>query len=284
MCGIAGVLGTRAQTSQLIGPMLEVIRHRGPDDSGDYVGEDFAFGMTRLSIIDLAGGHQPMWNDDGSIGIVYNGELYNFREINTRLAEQGQDFRTNSDTETIIRLYERVGRESLTDMMRQLRGMFAFAIFDRDHNQLILGRDHFGIKPLYYRVESQDPARVLSFGSEIKSLLTDQQCPREVNFDAIANYLRFQYNPLDETFFRGVFRFPPGNYGVLDLSTRRIDIKPYWTYIFDGEGVDDEAALVAQVREVLEDSVEHHLIADVPVGAFLSGGIDSAINHSGWTP
>ena len=277
MCGIAGVLGTRAQTSELIGPMLEVIRHRGPDDSGDYVGDDFAFGMTRLSIIDLAGGHQPMWNDDGSVGIVYNGELYNYREINDRLAQQGQDFRTSSDTETIIRLYERVGRGSLTDMMRQLRGMFGFAIYDRDRNQLILGRDHFGIKPLYYRVESADPARVVSFGSEIKSLLTDAQCPREVNLDAVANYLSFQYNPLDETFFRGIYRFPPGSYGVLDLGTRHMEITPYWTYVFDGEGVDDEAALLAQVRGVLEDSVEHHLIADVPVGAFLSGGIDSAI-------
>ena len=145
MCGIAGVLGTRDQTSRLIGPMLEVIRHRGPDDMGDYVGDDFAFGMTRLSIIDLAGGHQPMWNDDGSVGIVYNGELYNYREINAALAAQGQEFRTHSDTETLIRLYERVGRRSMTEMMRQLRGMFGFAIFDRDRGQLVLGRDHFGI-------------------------------------------------------------------------------------------------------------------------------------------
>ena len=277
MCGIAGVLGSRAQTSQLIGPMLEVIRHRGPDDSGEYVGDDLAFGMTRLSIIDLAGGHQPMWSEDGSVGIVYNGELYNYREINRSLEDEGLSFRTHSDTETILRLYEHVGRTSLPDMMLRLRGMFGFAIYDKERDQLVLGRDHFGIKPLYYRVDPDDTARVVSFGSEIKSLLTDPQCPREVNLDAVANYLSFQYNPLDETFFRGIHTFPAGSFGVIDLHSRRMTVQRYWHYAFDGDGVDDEAALLAQTRAVLEDSVEHHLIADVPVGAFLSGGIDSAI-------
>lgn len=277
MCGIAGVLGTREQTSRLIGPMLDVIRHRGPDDMGDYVGDEFAFGMTRLSIIDLAGGHQPMWNDDGSVGIVYNGELYNYREINASLAAQGQEFRTHSDTETLIRLYERVGRHSMTEMMRQLRGMFGFAIYDRDRGQLVLGRDHFGIKPLYYRAAPGDAQRIVSFGSEIKCLLTDPDCPREPNLDAVANYLSFQYNPLDETFFRDIYRFPPGSFGVVDLATGRLAVQQYWSYVFQGDGLDDEGALLAQVRQVLEDSVDHHLIADVPVGAFLSGGIDSAI-------
>ena len=278
MCGIAGVLGPPAVTTPLIGPMLEVIRHRGPDDLGEFVGDTFAFGMTRLAIIDIAGGHQPMWSSDGSVGIVYNGELYNYQEINDRLGAEGQAFATHSDTETLIHLYERVGRRSLPDMMRQLRGMFGFAIFDRDRNQLILGRDQFGIKPLYYRLDEHGGVpRVRSFGSEIKSLLTDPDCPREVNDDAVANYLSFQFNPLDETFFRGIFRLPPGTYGVIDLSTGAMETETYWRYEFDGVGVDDEHALLAQVREVMEDSVEHHLIADVPVGAFLSGGIDSAI-------
>ena len=279
MCGIAGVLGPPARTEALIGPMLEVIRHRGPDDSGHYVGDSFAFGMTRLSIIDLAGGHQPMWSADGSVGIVYNGELYNYREINQRLAAGGQQFATHSDTETIIHLYETVGRTSLDDMMRQLRGMFGFAIYDRERNHLVLGRDHFGIKPLYYRVDTEGDGtpRVRSFASEIKSLLTDPSCPRDVNPDAVSNYLAFQFNPLDETFFRGIFRLPPGSYAIVDLSDSTIDIHPYWHYDFAGQGLDDEHALLAQVRSTLEDSVEHHLIADVPVGAFLSGGIDSAI-------
>ncbi|MGI9196735.1 MAG: asparagine synthase (glutamine-hydrolyzing) [Candidatus Nanopelagicales bacterium] len=278
MCGIAGVLGPPSQTQALITPMLDVIRHRGPDDSGVYVGDEFAFGMRRLSIIDIAGGHQPMWSQDGSVGIVYNGELYNYREINERLAAQGQLFQTQSDTETLIHLYERVGRQSLPEMMRQLRGMFGFAIYDRDANRLILGRDHFGIKPLYYRLESRDGVPALrSFGSEIKSLLVDPSCPREVNRDAVVNYLSFQYNPLDETFFRGIHRLPPGSFGVVDLATGSLTVEPYWLYEFDGSGNDDEAALIGQVRSVLEDSVEHHLIADVPVGAFLSGGIDSAI-------
>jgi asparagine synthase (glutamine-hydrolysing) len=277
MCGIAGVLGPAPRTSQLIGPMLEVIRHRGPDDAGSYVGDDFAFGMTRLAIIDLAGGHQPMWSDDGSVGIVYNGELYNYRELDIELAAAGRPPRSSSDTDTIIRLYEEQGREDLPGMLRRLRGMFGFCIYDVRLRRLVLARDPFGIKPLYVRLEESDEGpRVTSFGSEIKSLLLDPDFVPEVDMDAVVNYLSFQFNPLPQTFFRGIHRLEPGHLAVIDLDRPEFRPEQYWRYDF-ASPLDDADSLAGQVREVLEDSVDHHLIADVPVGAFLSGGIDSAI-------
>lgn len=278
MCGIAGVIGPGSQTARLLTPMLDVITHRGPDDSGEFVGADFAFGMRRLSVIDIGGGHQPMWSRDGTAGIVFNGEIYNYRELNADLEARGRVFATRSDTETLIQLYEAVGRESIPEMLGQLRGMFGFAIFDSTTDELVLARDQFGIKPLYYRVTIVDGVRrVVSFGSEIKSLLTDPAVERKVNPDAVVNYLSFQYNPLDETFFSGIYRLPAGHYMTIDLSSGTYSVECYWRYEFDGNGSDDEAALIADVRHVMEDSVAHHLISDVPVGAFLSGGIDSAI-------
>lgn len=255
--------------------MLEIITHRGPDDSGEWVGDDVAIGMRRLAIIDIAGGHQPMWTSDGRIGIVFNGEIYNHVELHDDLVDRGHTFATRSDTEVIVHLYEEYGRTSLADMLNRLRGMFGLAIVDLDRSRLVLARDHFGIKPLYYRLD--DEGRIVSFGSEIKSILTDPQCPRVVNRRALTNYLSFQYNPLDETFFDGIVRLPPGSYADVDLHERTFTQERYWTYRFDGDGIDDAPMLLDRTRRVLEDSVEHHLIADVPVGAFLSGGIDSAI-------
>ena len=274
MCGIAGVLGPAERTSQVIGPMLEVIHHRGPDDSGSYVGSDFAFGMTRLSIIDIAGGHQPMWSADGTIGIVFNGEIYNYRELDAELAEAGLPPRSSSDTDTILRLYEHMGRADLPGMLRRLRGMFGLCIYDASLQRLVLARDPFGIKPLYVRLE--DGARVAAFGSEIKSLLVDPQVTPEVDMDAVVNYLSFQFNPLPQTFFLGIHRLDPGHYAVVELADPKLLPERYWRYEFAPE-VDDETLLIDEVRSVLEDSVEHHLIADVPIGAFLSGGVDSAI-------
>ena len=274
MCGIAGVLGPEARTSTVIGPMLEVIYHRGPDDSGAYVGTDFAFGMTRLSIIDIEGGHQPMWSADGTVGIVYNGELYNYRELDAELAQAGLPPRSSSDTDTILRMYEHMGRDDLPGMLRSLRGMFGFCIYDATLHRLVLGRDPFGIKPLYVRLADEN--RVVAFASEIKSLLVDPQATPEVDMDAVVNYLSFQFNPLTQTFFRGVHRLDPGHFAVIDLADPRFRPERYWRYEFDADDR-NESQLVDQVRSVLEDSVEHHLIADVPVGAFLSGGVDSAI-------
>ena len=279
MCGIAGVFGPPAATGPALSPMLDVITHRGPDDFGEYVGDTFAFGMRRLSIIDIAGGHQPMWNADQSVGIVFNGEIYNYREIREELIATGHRFETSSDTEAIIHLYEEVGRHSPAEMMSRLRGMFGLAVYDAERRMMVLARDHFGIKPLYYRVvgEPGRPDRMTAFGSEIKSILTDPDVPRVVNRDALVNYLSFQYNPLDETFFRGIHRLPAGSLAVVDPATGEFSIERFWSYRFDGEGTSDADATAARIRTVLEDSVEHHLLADVPVGAFLSGGIDSAI-------
>lgn len=277
MCGIAGVLGPAERTSQVIGPMLEVIHHRGPDDSGSYVGTDFAFGMTRLSIIDIAGGHQPMWSSDGTVGIVFNGEIYNYRELDAELAAAGRPPRSSSDTDTILRLYEEMGRDDLPGMLRRLRGMFGLCIYDSSLQRLVLARDPFGIKPLYVRLEEVDQGtQVVSFGSEIKSLLVDPQATPEVDMDAVINYLSFQFNPLPQTFFRGIRRLEPGHFASVDLTDPRFLPERYWRYEFAPD-VHDEHLLVDEVRSVLEDSVAHHLIADVPVGAFLSGGVDSAI-------
>jgi asparagine synthase (glutamine-hydrolysing) len=277
MCGIAGVLGPAVRTSAVIGPMLDVIHHRGPDDSGKHVDTDFAFGMTRLSIIDIAGGHQPMWSEDGTIGIVYNGELYNYRELDAELTAAGLPPRSSSDTDTILRLYQHQGREDVVGMLRRMRGMFGLCIYDAQLQRLILARDPFGIKPLYVRLEdTADGHRVAAFGSEIKSLLLDPSVTPEVDMQAVINYLSFQFNPLPETFFRGIHRLEPGHVAVVDLTVRSFEPQRYWRYEFDTP-VDNVNALTSEVREVLEDSVDHHLIADVPVGAFLSGGIDSAI-------
>ena len=277
MCGIAGVLGPAERTSQVIGPMLEVIHHRGPDDSGSYVGSDFAFGMTRLSIIDIAGGHQPMWSLDGTVGIVFNGEIYNYRELDAELAEAGLPPRSSSDTDTILRLYEHMGRDDLPGMLRRLRGMFGLCIYDASLQRLVLARDPLGIKPLYVRLEDgTQGSRVAAFGSEIKSLLVDPKVIPEVDMDAVVNYLSFQFNPLPQTFFRGIRRLDPGHYAVVPIAEPRFQPERYWRYEF-APAVDNESLLVDEVRGVLEDSVEHHLIADVPVGAFLSGGVDSAI-------
>ncbi len=275
MCGIAGVLGPPEHTSALIPLMLQAITHRGPDDSGEFVGPELAFGTTRLSIIDPDGGHQPMWAPENQVGIVYNGEIYNAREINEELIAQKREFITQCDTETVLQLYQAGGHSALSEMFRSLRGMFGLAIYDIPRNRLVLARDPFGIKPLYYRLSTD--GTLISFGSEIKSLLTDPKCPRVLNHDALVSYLTLQYNPLSETFFSGIYRLPPGSFATVDLALGQIDVHRYWEYEFDDTTREDEDALAEQIRCTVEDSVTHHLISDVPVGAFLSGGIDSAI-------
>jgi len=182
MCGIAGVLGPPERTSTLLPQMLQAITHRGPDDSGEYVGPELAFGTTRLAIIDLDGGHQPMWAPDDLVGIVHNGEIYNAHEINETLIAQGSKFTTQCDTETVLQLYQVSGHSNLRQMFQCLHGMFALAIYDIPRIRLVLARDPFGIKPLYYRLSAG--GSLISFGSEIKSLLVDPECPRVFNHDA----------------------------------------------------------------------------------------------------
>ncbi|MDQ5912213.1 MAG: hypothetical protein QG568_428 [Patescibacteria group bacterium] len=300
MCGIAGILGKPEKTSATIDKMVDVITHRGPDDRGVLVEKDFAFGMRRLSIIDLGGGHQPISNEDDTVTVVFNGEIYNHRELRPELIALGHTFKTDSDTEGLVHLYEQYG----PDMLRKLRGMFGFCIFDKKKNQLFIARDFFGIKPIYYRVENKTTQKIVSFGSEIKSLLEDKKYKPTVNDNAVYNYLAYQYNPLEETMFTDIYRLMPGHYMIVNLEDNSFKIEPYWHYHFNDKHVwpttdvdsknivikqegsetdatyyqsENEINLAKEVRKVVEDSVAHHLIADVPVGSFLSGGVDSGI-------
>lgn len=292
MCGIAGILGSAELTKATLGDMLSAIKHRGPDDQGELYEARFAYGMRRLSIIDLAGGHQPIWNEDGSIAIVFNGEIYNHAELHEELAKAGHAFKTKSDTEAIVHLYEQYAKtsadgsvhadsidaEGLKAMLNRLRGMFGFAIFDKNvgpEGSLVIARDYFGIKPVYYRTDSF--GRMQSFGSEIKSLLKDSRYRAEINHQAVNNYLSFQFNPLDETFFKGIFKLRPGSSMTVDLASGSFSTQEFWKYAFAAPSADPADVLAEKIRQVMQGSVRHHMISDVPVGAFLSGGIDSAI-------
>ncbi len=290
MCGIAGTLGKKAETTKLIDRMVDVITHRGPDDRGTLITDSFAFGMRRLSIIDLSHGHQPIWNEDETVCVVFNGEIYNYRELRPELISLGHKFQTESDTEGLVHLYEQYGR----DMLMKLRGMFGFCIYDKNKNELFIARDYFGIKPIYYRTEKvfnkktkKEELTLVSFGSEIKSLLEDTSYTPKVNDKAVYNYLSFQYNPLEETMFEGIFKLPPGHYMKVNLQDGTFKIQEYWRYAFQDTAEESEKKLQTgsivedklqkEIKEVVEDSVRHHMISDVPVGSFLSGGVDSGI-------
>lgn len=290
MCGITGTLGKKETTSKLIDKMVDVITHRGPDDRGTLVTDTFAFGMRRLSIIDLSHGHQPIWNEDETVCVVFNGEIYNYRELRPELMSLGHKFKTESDTEGLVHLYEQYGR----DMLLKLRGMFGFCIFDKKKDELFIARDYFGIKPIYYRVDTvydksqkQYVQRFVSFGSEIKSLLEDTSYKPVISDVAVQNYLSFQYNPLEETMFKGIFKLPPGHYMKVNLKDRTFKISEYWRYTFDHTSADSEkklaegslveSKLTDDIKKVVTGSVQAHMISDVPVGSFLSGGVDSGI-------
>lgn len=268
MCGITGIINPK--TKDAIENMTEAIRHRGPDDQGYFRDERVALGMRRLSIIDLRGGRQPMTSPDGRFLIFFNGEIYNYQELRQKLLEAGQSFETESDTEVILRLFEVYGLECLS----HLRGMFAFAIYDRGQHKLILVRDFFGIKPLYYFKEE---GKIKAFASEIKSFLVLPDFRPAVNDAAVFNYLSFQYNPLEETFFKNVFKLPPAHFITIDVETGQAEIKKYWQFAFKPDHSLDEETMREKILKTMEDSVSHHMIADVPVGSFLSGGIDSSI-------
>lgn len=275
MCGIAGVRGCPERTAPLIARMLQAVEHRGPDAAGTTVGRDLAIGATRLAIIDREGGRQPMWTEDGQAGIVHNGEICNALELREGLLLGGAAMRTRCDTEVILRLYASGGHASLAEMLGSLRGMFAFAIHDVSRERLVLARDPFGIKPLHYRLCPDGSLH--SFASEIKSLLADPACPRALHRAALVDYLTLQHNPRSETLVAGIHRLPPGSFADVDLRSGRIEIRRYWSYAFDDAVPDDQDASAMRIRSAVEDSVARHLISDEPVGAFLSGGVDSAI-------
>lgn len=268
MCGIAGIINpTDKNTIKL---MTDSIYHRGPDDEGYFSDSLVSLGMRRLSIIDLVGGAQPIISNNGRFLIIFNGEIYNYKELRADLLKAGHSLKTESDTEVVLSMFEIYGLECLT----RLRGMFALAIYDKEESKLILARDFFGIKPLYFL---RNEERVIAFSSEIKSFLVIPNFKVKVNDEAVFNYLSYQYNPLPETFFKGIFKLPPAHYMVIDIKTGQMEIKKYWQFKFKADKSLNSDETKQKILETMKDSVSHHMIADVPVGAFLSGGIDSSI-------
>jgi asparagine synthase (glutamine-hydrolysing) len=247
--------------------MCAAMVHRGPDAAGFWFDADVALGMRRLAIIDLATGAQPVTNEDGSIWIVFNGEIYNYADLRTELRARGHTFRTSGDTETIVHLYEEYGSRCV----ERLRGMFAFVIWDGKARRLFAARDRLGIKPLYYA----ETAGRLAFASELRSLL---QCPaidRAVNWRALARLVTFLGTPQSESIVAGVSKLPPGH--VLTAGPGRpVRVEPYWDVVFEPDRSHSETWFVERLREELAESVKIHLVSDVPVGAFLSGGLDSS--------
>ncbi|MDO4632746.1 MAG: asparagine synthase (glutamine-hydrolyzing) [Eubacteriales bacterium] len=266
MCGIAGFVGKQDQKEEVLGKMMDVIKHRGPDSEGKYTTEDVAFGFRRLSIIDLESGSQPMFNEDGEIALIFNGEIYNSPELRERFLEKGHVFANRSDSETLIHGYEEYGEK----LVHELRGMFGFAIWDNRKKRLFLARDFFGIKPVYYAMIDGN----LVFGSEIKSILQFPGCPREVNTEALEQYLSFQYSVLPETFFKGIYRLLPGHY--LTYGNGELNVTQYFDPLLAPVSKDSQEETVKKLTDVLENSVEKHMLADVEVGAFLSSGVDSS--------
>lgn len=246
--------------------MLDPIRHRGPDDEGTYCAPQIALGHRRLSIIDLNTGHQPLSNEDGSVWIVFNGEIYNYRELRPELLRRGHTFRTESDTEVIVHLYEELGPRCV----EKLRGMFAFAIWDTKQRTLLLARDRVGIKPLYY----YNRADFLAFSSEIKSIVALPEVKREILPEAIDRFLTFYYLPGEETLLKDVCKIPPGHY--LLARNGKTEIRKYWDLDFTKSAEKSSSAeLQDRLLDLLAKSVELHMISDVPVGFLLSGGVDS---------
>lgn len=266
MCGFVGFVDNKKyDKKQVITAMSNKIIHRGPDSAGFYVDDKIALGFRRLSIIDLDGGSQPIFNEDKSMVIVFNGEIYNFQELRKELIELGHVFTTKSDTEVILHGYEQFGESFVS----RLRGMFAFVIYNIQNGDVFGARDYFGIKPFYYTLMND----TLIFGSEIKSFLEHPDFKKEINKEALKMYLIFQYSILDETFFKNVYRLKQGHY--FKYSKNILDIKPYFSPSYDDKNMSMEEC-EKKISETIEDSVKYHQISDVEVGGFLSSGVDSS--------
>src|SRR5271163_4596710 len=270
MCGIAGVVSATREsniTEALVHHMCEQIVYRGPDDEGLYVADGAGLGMRRLSIIDLSGGHQPVFNEDRSAWIVYNGEVYNFPELRHELGKRGHHFYTKTDTEVIIHLYEEMGAECV----QKLRGMFGLAIYDRTKRKLILARDRLGKKPLHYALVKDK----LYFGSEIKSILAVAPELAEVNAQGLLEYLYYGYVPDPITAFTGIQKLPPGH--LLEFENGKISVRRYWDLPqYNTHTPKSEEECLEELEHRLLEATRIRLISDVPLGAFLSGGTDSS--------
>ncbi|OGZ32970.1 MAG: asparagine synthase (glutamine-hydrolyzing), partial [Candidatus Portnoybacteria bacterium RBG_13_40_8] len=264
MCGITGYFGEGNR--EILKKMTDSLRHRGPDDEGFYIGERIGLGHRRLSIIDLEGGHQPMTNEDKTIWVVFNGEIYNFQELKEKLEKQGHQFKTKSDTEAIVHLYE----EKEEEFLEELNGMFAIALWDEKKEKLILARDRLGEKPLYYVVFNQN----LVFGSELKALLAHPLVKKELDLGSLAKYLIYEYAPAPHSILKDIYKLCPGEYLV--YKNNQASVKKYWEISFDKnpENLTKDEYL-GELEKRLEGAVKKRLVADVPLGIFLSGGLDS---------
>ncbi|HLB93186.1 MAG TPA: asparagine synthase (glutamine-hydrolyzing) [Terriglobales bacterium] len=271
MCGIAGVVSATREsniTEALVRHMNDQIVYRGPDDEGIYVADGAGLGMRRLSIIDLSGGHQPVFNEDRNAWIVFNGEIYNFPELRPELERRGHRFYTKTDTEVIIHLYEEMGADCVT----KLRGMFALAIYDKTKRKLILARDRLGKKPLHYALHNGN----LYFGSEIKSILAVAPDLAEVNSQALLEYLYYGYVPEPITAFKGIHKLPSGH--LLEFENGEIRVRQYWDLPqYSTHAPKSEEECLEELEHRLFEATKMRLISDVPLGAFLSGGTDSSI-------
>lgn len=267
MCGICGVFDRsgRPVDPELVRRMSWSLRHRGPDGDGHFISGPIGLGHRRLSIIDLAGGSQPISNEDDSLQIIFNGEIYNYIELRDELKAKGHVFKTQSDTEVILHGYEEWGR----GCVRRFNGIFAFAIWNSREHELFMGRDHLGVKPLYYAVLGE---RIL-FASEIKALLQDPACPRQVDIHGLSQLFTLRYVPSPHTLFRGISKLPPAH--TLFATKRSVQIERYWDRTPEVREDLEEESLIASYRELIEDAVRLQMRSDVPVGLFLSSGIDS---------
>ncbi|MEO4052668.1 asparagine synthase (glutamine-hydrolyzing) [Solibacillus sp. CAU 1738] len=265
MCGFTGFIGEVNNASTVLENMMNQILHRGPDSGGKFNEGPANLGFRRLSIIDLAHGSQPLYNEDESLVLTFNGEIYNFQTIRDDLLTKGHIFKTNTDSEVLIHGYEEYG----TDLVKKLRGMFAFVIWDRKNEKLFAARDHFGIKPFYYAQMNG----TLFFGSEIKSFLPHPNFTKELNKQALKPYLTFQYPVLNETFFKGVYKLPAAHF--MTYENGKLNVERYWEPTYNAEERPLEK-IIEDIDDVVRESVAAHTIADVKVGSFLSSGVDSS--------
>lgn len=268
MCGITGVAGSLRTDREVLARMNATLQHRGPDGEGTFWADQVGLSMRRLAIIDIAGGDQPIFNEAGDMCVVYNGEIYNFLELRTELEARGHHFATQSDTEVIVHAYEEYG----VDCIERLWGMFALALWDGRRNLLLLARDRLGKKPLVYYADASNTG--LAFASEIQALLAHPAVPRELDLRAIDDYLTYLYVPAPGSAYRHIRKLPPGH--RLVWQSGQVDVRPYWQVHFGEKLQLGEHEAVEQFGSLFRDAVRRRLIADVPLGAFLSGGMDSS--------
>lgn len=267
MCGICGAVGNVRGGKQVISNMMKAIEHRGPDGGDCYVTEGVMLGFQRLSIIDQEAGMQPMFNEDKSKVLVFNGEIYNYKQLRAILEQKGHNFQTASDSEVLVHGYE----EFNIDILNELYGMFGFAVWDEEKKELFAARDYFGIKPFYYAVIDN----ALVFASEIKSILQYSGYHKEVNEDALEQYLSFEYSALPETFFKGIYKLMPGHY--LIYREQQLKVVRYFEPTLQPSRQKSQSKMIQEVEDSIYQSVQRHLISDVEVGSFLSGGVDSSL-------